>query len=204
MDEIKKNNDEINETEEEKVEQKKKKPSRKTKIAKLEEDILELKAQVKDWENKYYTAYADTQNLRKQYDQEQKDIRKYRAIGFIDKLLPALDSFQIVLSQEVSDPVIKNYLIGFEYIYRQLIEALTSEGVSVTTPKVGDEFDANTMNAMEVKVTDEVKPQTITKVYTNGYKLHERLIRPAQVEVAVEQEVKNVEAEETIDEDHLN
>ena len=66
------------------------------------------------------------------------------------------------------------------------------------------------MHAMDTLVTKEFTPDTITKVYTNGYKLHDRLLRPAQVEVAVREKVENVVAKETtaVDEDpqknHLN
>ncbi len=206
-------NNTFSETSENVVEEKSKKEAKAEKKAKLhalEEENIALKAEIEKWKNKYYTAYADTENLRKQYDAEQRDIRKYRGASFIAKLLPALDSFQVVLSQNVSDSVLKNYLTGFEYVHNQIVEAIVSEGVEVIAPKLGDNFDARSMHAMDTLVTKEFTPDTITKVYTNGYKLHDRLLRPAQVEVAVREKVENVVAKETttVDDDpqknHLN
>jgi len=94
-----------------------------------------------------------------------------------------LDSFHVVLSQEPEDPNLRNYLVGFQFIYRNLVSVLESEGVSEVAPKVGDKFDANSMNAVEVEAS-EGEEGLITRVITNGYKLHDRLVRPANVVVS--------------------
>ena len=153
------------------------------KIKKLEEEISLLKKEVENWKNEYYRAYADTQNLRKSLEKDHQNAVKYRAEGFVDNLLPVLDSFHVVLSQEPEDPNLRNYLIGFQFIYRNLVNVLENEGVSEIAPKVGDKFDASVMNAVEVEESDG-EEGLITKVITNGYKLHDRLVRPANVVVS--------------------
>ena len=153
------------------------------KIEKLKEEISLLQKEVENWKNEYYRAYADTQNLRKSLEKDHQNAVKYRAEGFIDNLLPVLDSFHVVLSKEPEDPALKNYLIGFQYIYRNLVSVLENEGVSEIAPKVGDKFSASTMNAVEVEETDG-EEGLVTKVITNGYKLHDRLVRPANVVVS--------------------
>ena len=167
--------------EEIKVEDPKEKKNKK--IEKLNAEIDKLKAEVEHWKNEYYRAYADTQNLRKGLEKEYRDAYKYRAMGFIENLLPILDSFHVVLSNEPEDPALKNYLVGFQFIYRNLVSSLESEGVKEIAPKVGDKFDANSMNAVEVEES-EGEEGLITKVITNGYKLHDRLVRPANVVVS--------------------
>ena len=175
-------NEEINE---EVVNKKEKK-----KVEKLQEEVERLKAESDHWKNEYYRAYADTKNLRNNLEKDYKEAMRYRSEGFIDELLPILDSFHMALANEPTDPALKNYLTGFQYVYRNLVSVLESEGVSEITPNVGDKFNANTMNAVDT-VEDE-KENVITKVYGNGYKLHDRIIRPAMVQVSV-RKVENKE-----------
>lgn len=169
--------------EEIKIDESKEKDKKSKKIEKLVEEIAKLKADVEHWKNEYYRAYADTQNLRKSLEKDHQTAMKYRAEGFIDELLPVLDSFYVVLKNEPEDPNLKNYLIGFQFIYKNLVNALEGEGVSEISPNVGDKFDASTMNAIEVEET-EGDEGLITKVVTKGYKLHDRLVRPANVVVS--------------------
>lgn len=155
----------------------------KKKIDELTEVLAKAKAEVEHWKNEYYRAYADTKNLRNKLEKDYRDSLKYRSEGFIDELLPILDSFQSVLSQEVEDPALKNYLIGFQYVYKNLLTVLENEGVSTIAPKVEDKFDPATMDAIDT--VEAEKANIITKVYGNGYKLHDRLIRPAKVQVSI-------------------
>ena len=166
------------------------------KIEKLKEEISLLKKEVENWKNEYYRAYADTQNLRKSLEKDHQNAVKYRAEGFIDNLLPVLDSFHVVLSQEPEDSNLRNYLVGFQFIYRNLVSVLENEGVKEIAPKVGDKFDASSMNAVEVEETDG-EEGLITKVITNGYKLHDRLVRPANVVVSKHPHEEEVKPEET-------
>jgi len=155
----------------------------KKKVEKLSEENEKLKADVEHWKNEYYRAYADTKNLRNNLEKEHREALKYRGEGFIEALLPVLDSFYMALKNEPTDPALKNYLIGFQYIYKNLVNALTDEGVTEIAPEVGKPFDSNVMSAV-----DTVEGETenlVTSVYTKGYKLHDRIVRPANVQVSV-------------------
>ena len=165
------------------VEEIKEKEKKNKKIEKLNAEIEKLKIEVDHWKNEYYRAYADTQNLRKSLEKDHQEAVRYRAEGFIENLLPVLDSFHVVLSNEPEDPNLKNYLIGFQFIYRNLVSAIESEGVKELSPNVGDKFDASTMNAVEVEETDGEEGKVV-KVITKGYKLHDRLVRPVNVIVS--------------------
>lgn len=154
------------------------------KLHKVEEEKEKAKADAEHWKNEYFRAYADTQNLRKQLEKDHMSAMKYRAEGFIDELLPVLDSFYAVLKNEPTDPNLKNYLIGFQYIYRNLVAALENEGVTEIAPKVGDKFSPDTMQAVDTKES-EGEENVVLDVQFKGYKLHDRLIRPANVTVSV-------------------
>ena len=166
-----------------KVEIKEKKSKEEKKLKELEEQLAKLKADSEHWKNEYYRAYADTQNLRKSLEKEHSDIIKYRAMGFIEDLLPVLDSFHMALANEPTSQELKNYLVGFQFVYRNLVSVLENEGVKEISPNIGDKFSDKSMNAVDVTV-QEGEENLVTKVYAKGYELHGRLIRPAQVSVS--------------------
>lgn len=154
---------------------------------KYEEVCAQLEKEKSDkehWKNEYYKAYADTQNLRKSLEEENRVAIRYRAEGFLADLLPALDGFHMALENPPTSEETKNYLVGFKYIYNQIIKTLVDEGVTELSPKVGDTYDMNFMHAVDTIEDDNVLPGKVAKVYSKGYKLHDRLIRPAMVAVA--------------------
>jgi len=150
---------------------------------KLKEKIEKLNADCEHWKNEYYRAYADMKNLRDSIEKDHREVLKYRSMGFLENLLPILDGFHMALSIEATSQEMKNFLTGFEFIYRNMVSVLESEGVSEISPKVGDAFDPNIMSALETKY-DEGEPNKVLKVNVKGYKLHDRLVRPAIVVVS--------------------
>lgn len=168
-----------------------------------EEKLEKLLADVEHWKNEYFRAYADMQNLRKAIEADHREAIKYRAEGFIDNLLPILDGFHIALQAEVKSEEMKNFLIGFQYIYNNLVSVLENEGVKELAPKIGDTFDPKYMSAMETVVDDD-DPNKVKKVVTKGYKLHDRLIRPANVVVSIKSQVEEENKEEENSPVHLD
>ena len=171
----------------------------------LKAELEKLKADVDHWKNEYYRAYADTKNLRNSLEKEHREALRYRAEGFIEELLPILDSFYMALSNEAPTPEAKNYLIGFQYIYKNLVMVLENEGVKEISPEIGKQFDLNTMNAVDSVVNAVLKENTVTHIYSKGYMLHNRLIRPANVQVSKKEEAKKeVEKDSDKDEKKVN
>jgi molecular chaperone GrpE (heat shock protein) len=136
----------------------------------------------------------------KHYKQEYENFAKYRSQAMIEKIIPALDSFQMAFSLPATTKETENYRIGFEFILRQLKDALENEGVIEIAPVVGNKFDHNVHSAVEsVETEDEKLVGTIQSVRLNGYKLKDRLIRPATVVVYVLKVVKEEIKEENED-----
>ena len=104
-------NEEINEVEENEVENKEENPN-----LGLFEEIENLKKEVEMWKDKAYRLVADTDNLRKSYEKDHANLLKYRSMGFVERLLPVLDSFHISLMVKPTDPALANYVKGFEMI----------------------------------------------------------------------------------------
>lgn len=181
------NNEKIEQEQENKIPKKEKR-----KIEKLEEELAKVKKETEEWKNKYYMAYADTQNLKKIYEKEHADSIKYRASGFIENLMPALDSFHYALQMKTDDQKMQNFLTGFEYVYKNILSVLENEGVSKLEPSVGCKFDATYMHAIDSEESD-LQPNSVVKILSAGYKLKDRIIRPAMVIVARKKEVKEEE-----------
>lgn len=157
------------------------------KFAALQEKLEKAEEDASHWKNEYYKAYADTQNLRKDLEEDKRRAIRYRAEGFLTELLPALDAFHMALDNPAPTKEAANYQIGFSYIYNQIVSALVSEGLTELLPKIGDKYDESFMHAVDtVEPSVEQKVDTIAKIYAKGYRLHDRLIRPAMVSVVKE------------------
>ena len=152
------------------------------------DDLLkEAAKETEKWKNEYYRVYADMENLRKQLERDHTEAIKYRASGFVEELLPALDSFRFALNAEPQSDEARNYKTGFDYIYKLILSALEKEGVQEKTPPLGSAFDATYMQALDA-VEEDGEPNKVTKVYAAAYYLKDRLIRPARVQVRINKE----------------
>ncbi len=140
---------------------------------KILEELKKAQVDCEHWKNEYYKAYADMAN----------------------SLLPILDGFEMALKNEPTTPEMKNYLIGFSYVYKNLLNVLNDEGVIQLSPKVGDKFDVKTMHAVET-VDDEGEEDIVKSVTLKGYKLHDHLIRAAMVVVSKHPSPKDVKEDE--------
>jgi molecular chaperone GrpE len=161
----------------------------------LEEKLIAAEAEIYSWKNKYAMMFADMDNLRKNQDKAFSEALRYRAEGFIDRLLPALESFHIALKNPVDDPKVKNYLVGFEYIYNQISQALADEGVNEIPVKINDPFDVKTMHAIEAEVS-EGPPNRVLKILSPGFKLHDRVFKQILVIVSKQAEKKSQEVDQ--------
>ncbi len=166
-----------------------------SKTPSLEEELVKAKEEIEKWKNLYYMCYADMQNLRKSLEEDHREAVRYRAAGFLEKLIPSLDCLYIALQGETVGDEARNYRQGFQFIYRQLEEALASEGISYILPKTGDDFDPKTMEAIETLESD-IEPGKVIECKSKGYLLHDRLIRAARVTVSAQKkkEEQKIEA----------
>ena len=111
-------NEEMGNQKFEEVEQEVKKESKKEKKDKHSKQVEELTNEVNNWKNKFYTAYADLENLRKSIEKDHREALRYRAEGFIEKLLQPLDGFHMALKMEPKNSEMAAFLQGFSYIYQ--------------------------------------------------------------------------------------
>lgn len=131
---------------------------------------------------------ADYENYRKRADREKQDYFKYALADTIRDLLPILDNFDRALDHaEEGDDFHK----GVSLIYKQLSDVLKRHGVRVIEES-GVHFDPNIHEAVVREENAEVPSHTVVAVLQKGYFLHDRLLRPAMVKVAVGGPEENV------------
>jgi molecular chaperone GrpE len=144
-------------------------------------DLQKLKAERDMLVDRLARLQAEFENARKRTAREQQEYRDYALTDTIKTLLPVLDSFDRALqvsAREKSD--LRN---GLELIYRQLQDALNKIGIRAV-PAKGELFDPHVHEAIEMVDTSEAKDHQILDELQKGYKLKDRLLRPAMVRVA--------------------
>lgn len=134
-----------------------------------------------DFRDRYMRTLADFENFRKRSEREKADFQRYALASVIRELLPVLDNFDRALEHgEEGDEFHK----GVSLIYKQLSEVLQRHGVKPITES-GVRFDPNIHEAVIREEDSSVPSHTVTAILQKGYFLHDRLLRPAMVKVAV-------------------
>jgi len=115
-------------------------------------------------------------------DERIKD-NKYRSQNLATAILPALDTFERAMAVTTDNEDVKNFLIGFEMVHKQFIEGLANEGVEVIASE-GEVFDPNFHQAVMQEEVEGTEPGIVLVEMQKGYKLKDRVIRPAMVKVS--------------------
>lgn len=155
-----------------------------TPIGELNELVKQLILDNANLEEKRLIAVADVQNTVRRFQNETVAIKKYGGEKLAAEIIGPIDTFRKVLATSPDDPQIKNYLIGFDMIINQIDQGLNQAGVTMIPTKVGDDFSAEIHHAIEEVTTDSVAPGKICAIISNGYKLHDRVIKHTIVKVA--------------------
>jgi len=124
---------------------------------------------------------AEFENARKRAAREQQEFRDFATADAIKALLPAIDSFERALQAPATQ--LSEFRGGVELIYKQLQDALAKLGVRAV-PARGEVFDPHVHEAIEMVETTEVPDHQVIDELQRGYKLKDRLLRPAMVRVA--------------------
>ena len=143
----------------------------------------EATAQVAGLKDKWLRALAELENVRRAARIEGEQVRRYGATPLLQSLLGVLDNLQRALAAPPAglDP---EWLAGLRLIERQFLDSLAAHGVQPVPAEKGGRFDPTVHRALLEQESDEVEPGTILTVALPGYRLHDRLLREAQVVVA--------------------
>ena len=146
----------------------------------VEAELAAARAEAAGLRDAWLRAKAETENVRKQAAIEREKTRKYAIETFAEALLPVRDSLEATLSSEGVD--VETLRGGVELTMRQLASAFDKAQVVAIDP-AGEKFDPNWHQAMTA-VPSGQPPNTVLQVFQKGYRLHDRVLRPALVSVS--------------------
>ncbi len=124
---------------------------------------------------------ADFDNYKKRQTEAEKSLKDYLIQGLVLDLIPVLDNFNAATAHVPEEEKNSPWVVGIQYIEKQLADVLAERGVQALVPTIGETFDPSKHEALE---SEEGTPEnTIAKVLQKGYQLGDRVIRPAKVAI---------------------
>lgn len=126
---------------------------------------------------------ADFENFRKRAVREREDAVKYANASFLEKFIPILDNFELGLNAARTSDENSPIIAGMDMVAKQLTDFLLASGVEPINAE-GQPFDPNLHEAVAQEASDEVPEGVVIRQLRRGYKLRERLLRPATVMVS--------------------
>ena len=151
-----------------------------TEFSARDAEVQKLKAERDNLVDRLARLQAEFENARKRAAREQQEFREYAVADAIKALLPTLDSFERAL---LAAPEKSEFRGGVELIYKQLQDALAKLGLR-PIPAKGQPFDPHLHEAIEMVDTNDANDHEVLEELQRGYKLKDRLLRPAMVKVA--------------------
>ena len=156
--------------------------SLKGRIENLEQEVLRLQAEADEASNRYVRLAADFENYKKRARQEQADTIQFANAELLTRLLPVLDNFHRLLETAPAG-VDESWLKGARLTLQQLEDVLAALGVK-EIDAVGQPFDPSMHEAIGHEDSDEHPENTVVAELRKGYRLNDRVVRPALVRVA--------------------
>ncbi len=148
--------------------------------------IAELEAERDEMKDKWTRALAEAENVRRRALRDKTDAETYGGTRLARDLLSVYDNLDRAL-QAADDDIRESaaaFVEGIELTQRELVNAFEKHKIQQVTPEVGDKFDPNQHEAMFEAPVPGTKAGEIIQVSTEGFMLHDRLLRPAQVGVS--------------------
>lgn len=154
-------------------------------IKSLEKELAEKTAKADEYYDKYLRLNAETENFKKRTVRELADSIKYASEGLIIEMFPALNNFQMALLSAENVPETRNFAVGMEMILKQVMDVMRSRGLEEINPAQGEDFDPYVHQAIVTTASETCERERVAKVIRKGYKLHDKVLQPASVEVEV-------------------
>lgn len=149
-------------------------------------EVEVLKAERDELKDRFIRALADAENIRKRGERDRREAEQYGATKLARDLLPVYDNLKRALDHATDEQraASKALFEGVELTMKELISVLGKHGVKPVVPEVGEAFDPQLHQAMFEAPLPGTKAGDIIQVMTEGFLLHDRLLRPAQVGVS--------------------
>ncbi|MEZ5753363.1 MAG: nucleotide exchange factor GrpE [Paracoccaceae bacterium] len=150
------------------------------------DEVEALKQERDELRDRFMRALADAENTRKRGERDRREAEQYGSTRLARDLLPVYDNLNRALNAATDEQKAAAAALfeGVQLTLRELTNVMTRHGVKPITPQVGDMFDPQNHEAMFEAPLPGTKAGQIIQVMTEGFMLHDRLLRPAQVGVS--------------------
>ncbi|WP_297769362.1 nucleotide exchange factor GrpE [uncultured Roseovarius sp.] len=149
-------------------------------------EIDALRAERDALRDKFMRALADAENARKRSDKDRREAENYGGSKLARDMLPVHDNLKRALDTVTEEQRAGSVALfeGIELTLRELLNVFSKHGITVIDPQVGDRFDPQHHEAMFEAPLPGTKAGEIIQVSAQGFMLHDRILRPAQVGVS--------------------
>jgi molecular chaperone GrpE len=156
---------------------------RDARIAELEQRVASLEAEAKEAKDEVLRAMAETQTVRRRLREQHEEQLQYAAEGLVRDLLTVLDNLERTLQAAEKASSVEPILKGVKAVDKQMKKALSKHGIE-RLDSVGESFDPEIHEALETHSSQEHPKDVVTTEIEAGYRLKDRVIRPARVRVS--------------------
>jgi len=170
----------------------------------ISEKELKMEEEIKYWKELALRYAAEVENLKKAFKREKEEYYKFALETVFKELLPSIDNLERALEafeHTENKEVLKE---GVELTLKSIIQSLEKFGLKQFMPSIGEPFQPYLHEALSTEEHPEIPDGGIIKVYQKGYKLHDRIIRPALVCVCMGKEKKETKEESLPEENKEN
>ncbi|HFC97867.1 MAG TPA: nucleotide exchange factor GrpE [Thermosulfurimonas dismutans] len=148
------------------------------------EEWEKLQEELKVWKERALRYAAEIENLKKTVKREKEEFYKYALEQVFRELLPSIDNLERALEAAEQSGETKALIEGVALTLKGLINTMEKFGLRQFEVALGEAFNPHHHEALHVEETEEHPEGTVVRVYQKGYKLHDRVLRPALVAVA--------------------
>lgn len=150
------------------------------------DEIEALRAERDEYRDRFMRALADAENTRKRSDRERREAEQYGGAKLARDILPVFDAMKRATQSATDAQREENKALieGVELTMRELVSVFSKHGIEPVSPEIGDRFDPKRHQAMFEAPVPDTKSGDIIQVMADGFLLHDRLLRPAQVGVS--------------------
>jgi molecular chaperone GrpE len=163
-------------------------------LAQLQAEIKTAKQEAAEWQDRFLRKAAELENFRKRSEREKIEATVFAKSSVLLEFLPIADACERALksfdTKQELPANLRQYQEGIELLQKQVLDAITRNGV-VPVESEGKPFDPHLHEALSREETTAYKEDTVVKELRRGYMLKDKLLRPAQVIVAVQPQRKD-------------
>lgn len=147
----------------------------------LEAELEAARAEAAEWRDKGMRAQAEFENVKRRLEGRHADALLRASERVVEALFPVIDDLERAIDHATGSG--ETVAEGLGAVHRKLLEVIGREGCAAIDP-LGEEFDPNRHNAVQMREDAEVEDHTVVEVFQKGYEMHGRVLRPAMVVVS--------------------